>query len=546
MPAGWVALLAFSLLLLRAWPRLFYPEVWDEDGTRNLIGFLAVGLADLLKPVNGYLIFIPKLITMLSASMSFVLYPLISTLFAWVFTVLVLVFLAKAPMHLKGGFFLALSCMLIPSDPEAFGLPLYTFWWSALLLYALIFWGEPSKHFGLRSLLIMLSSLSSPACLATLPLFWVRALVLRKSPAELKLAIVASFSAAMQLWTLWPIAKGGGLGLKALSSVIPAFLGSYAVGNIFPNLSWVFGLLILAYVLTGTARNASSWVLWALGYLWVASVLMSITRVDIGNIHPVLAGPRYFFFPFIILSWFFLQLVIIDKRNWFRALGGFFLALSIANATPVLVRKHDDLNWLGHISSCPHFAKYRIPVHFDGNSLLAWNIEMQGDTCAELIREDLFAGLVPKKTYPYRVLGRVTDLGPMLEKLNIPKITRISSRDWPGVDHYSSASGHPGLPMDYEIVGSSSKRNSESGMTTVGLERGEQILFRTDSGSGLQRISIVGQGDAFFEKALGASGWIVLDFSSRLLPEKFEVQFIDGGDGRGEWSAIGLKKTTPP
>ena len=29
---------AFCLLLLRAWPRLLYPEVWIEDGTENIYG----------------------------------------------------------------------------------------------------------------------------------------------------------------------------------------------------------------------------------------------------------------------------------------------------------------------------------------------------------------------------------------------------------------------------------------------------------------------------------------------------------------------------
>jgi hypothetical protein len=35
--------------------------------------------------------------------------------------------------------------------------------------------------------------------------------------------------------------------------------------------------------------------------------------------------------------------------------------------------------------------------------------------------------------------------------------------------------------------------------------------------------------------------WSVLDFSNPLLPDEFEVIFIDAGTHWAEWSAIGLK-----
>jgi hypothetical protein len=190
------------ILLARAWPRLFYPQVWDEDGTRNLPGFIQKGLADLFEPLNGYLVLVPKLITMSAASISFSQYPLISTLLAWGVTLAVFYFIATAPIQLHGGLLLAVACLLVPSDPEVFGLPLYTFWWVSILLFVVVFWNDQSTDWRLRSAVILLASLSSPVCIVVLPLMWVRALWFRRSKVEINLALLTTLCAGIQLWVM--------------------------------------------------------------------------------------------------------------------------------------------------------------------------------------------------------------------------------------------------------------------------------------------------------------------------------------------------------
>lgn len=123
-----LVLLGFILLLLRAWPRLFYPEVWIEDGTQNLTGFINEGVVNIFSPVGGYLVVVPKMITFLSLSISFIEYPLISTIISWLFILFIFLVIARAPTYLRGQALLAASCFLIPSDPECFGLPMYTYW----------------------------------------------------------------------------------------------------------------------------------------------------------------------------------------------------------------------------------------------------------------------------------------------------------------------------------------------------------------------------------------------------------------------------------
>jgi hypothetical protein len=129
--------IAMALVFLRSWPRIVKPEVWDEDGTQLLAGYLVHGWSDILQPVNGYLITISKLIFYGAASITLLRFPEVGTLLAWLTTAGILVVVARAPLALRGGVLLALAAALVPIDPEVFGLPLYSFWWSAVLLFAL-------------------------------------------------------------------------------------------------------------------------------------------------------------------------------------------------------------------------------------------------------------------------------------------------------------------------------------------------------------------------------------------------------------------------
>ncbi len=149
------------ILVLRTWPRLLSPAVWCEDGTHCLVGFVKLGLRDLMNPVNGYYIFIPKGISAISFSLSPISFPALNTLLACAFTLFVCVWVARLPLHLKGGFLLAAVCLLVPTNPEVFGSGLYTFWWSSVLLFSLVFWKPGQSWLAARSAVFIPAELSS-------------------------------------------------------------------------------------------------------------------------------------------------------------------------------------------------------------------------------------------------------------------------------------------------------------------------------------------------------------------------------------------------
>lgn len=536
--AVWLlALIAFGMLFLRAWPRLFYPDVWDEDGINNLYGFLSRGWIDMLTPVSGYIIAVPKTMTYLSASISITYYPLLSTILTWIFTVFIFVTIAKAPTYLKGGIWLAVFCALLPTNPEVFGLPLYSFWWASLLLPLLVFWDEKKSHFGFRIFLLCIASMSSPFCVATLPLLLIRAYVLRKLRVEIILAVLALIMTVTQFWIMYP--QTSSFVVALLYKILPRFLGGYTVVNLYPALAWIGAFALLIYALAGILRNRQSWVLWTLGYLVVISIIMSVIRTHINDLDQSVGGPRYFFFPYIFISWYLLQLVYQDRAKWFRLIGIGFLGLSLINMIPVLGRNHDSLYWKSHVYSCAQFDKYELPAHFAGSAGDIWPFPIDGALCATWLQKDPFAS-EPKSTYPYRVLRKIKPED--YANFDIAKASQVKQSEWQGQDYETVKSGKLSVPAGYRIIGSyTGKPNTTPNSVTVHLRRGQQILYRTESNSGNQQVTIAGHESQFISRALVAPKWMIYDFSNRQLPDEFDVIFTDQ-TGPGEWSAIAVKE----
>ena len=120
----WRFLLLFAIFLgilaSRRWEQLASPQVWDEEG-RLISGCIHNGWFDLLIPVNGYLLLVPKLIVRASLAVSFYRYPLVAAIATLLFNSSVGLAVATAPTRLKGKAFCAAAIYLVPSNTEVFG-----------------------------------------------------------------------------------------------------------------------------------------------------------------------------------------------------------------------------------------------------------------------------------------------------------------------------------------------------------------------------------------------------------------------------------------
>jgi hypothetical protein len=187
--------------------------------------------------------------------------------------------------------------------------------------------------------------------------------------------------------------------------------------------------------------------------------------------------------------------------------------------------------------SCAKFDQSTLPTHLDGNAARAWLLPVEGNECLQWIGHDI---LIKEKEalWPYRIVGKIKESP---DVRSIASVNQIITNQWMGKDFYSLASGYPTLP-GYHVVGSFLNSDAESGTLVLNLRRGDQLWYRAEPKSHKQRIFIDGYEDRYIQElpSPSTSEWVLLEFSNKTLPEKFNVRFVDGGSGWGEWSAIGL------
>jgi hypothetical protein len=524
-----------SLLASRRWQQLISPQVWDEDGTKVLRGFINHGWLAFFEPVNGYLITAPKIISAISLGVSFSSYPIVSTIITWLFIASVGLAITLSPTHLRGKFFCAVSVFAIPSDPEVYGLPLYTFWWASPLLFLVASWDANRSSLGWRAAFLVLGGLSSPIIVLVLPILYFRAWWYRSLRSEQWVAFIATTIAAVQIYF---IARGNAGQFPPLDSVwmnvIPTFFGEFLIGGWVDNKVWLWfaGMGqsgIIATWFFRDRRNVSTWILL---YLLVGSVALSVARVDPAIIHPRFAGPRYFFLPFILTFWILIQYFHTAHSNWLRGFIGIVTVTAVINAAPAWSRQHDDLHWFNHVLSCRLFPEYNIPIHYDGNRASTWFLKLSGKSCAELLRRDLLVSpreIDEHPTFAYTVLeanGR--------DKRLDAQIPILFSSTMTGTDFQKSKL------EGFRVIGSFDTSDADTGEVLLKLRRGDHVRYRSGPGGG-QSLSIVGYEQAFIAELPIANDWVTLEFSNAKLAAEFVVKIKDEGQGWGEWSALAIR-----
>lgn len=386
-------ILFLLLLASRRWMQLISPQVWDEDGSVVLYELINYGYISFLHPVNGYLITVPKIISAISLKISFSKYPLISTILTWIFIASIGLAIALAPTKLSNKILCAVAVFIVPTDPEVFGLPLYTFWWASILLFLVVLWDERDPSLGWRSIFLLIGGFSSPIIIMTLPIFYFRAYWYRKFRNEQKLALLATLVAIVQSYFIltW---NGQSPSLYSIMiNIIPKFFGLFLIGNLtnYNILFWIMGLLLICIISMWLLHDRHNITSWILAYLLIGAIFVMVLRVDPIYIG-LRGGPRYFFFPFILIFWILIQFFHSGFPKWVKAFILVILVIALINAAPVWSRTHDDLNWEEHVINCGCGSDeyYSIPIHFDGNQHTAWSINMSHKTCSHLLKRDFF------------------------------------------------------------------------------------------------------------------------------------------------------------
>jgi hypothetical protein len=385
--------LTIAVLDLRRPDQFTRPYIWVEDGTVILKGFAERGWNSFFDPVNGYLISITKLITLTAFQISALDAPAIAFWLTVLFTAGTIIAVATSPTHLRRPVLCAVMTLLIPTDSEVFGISEYAFWWAGLLLALAVLWDHSRGGTAWRALFTIVGGLSSPLIIPFAGFFVLRAL-LQRTRAELLCAGVAVATATIQGSLIHAQANLEGaptLSAGLIADAAGKFIGYYAASL------WVddagardVGVILVAFIASTVVVSfeRTDRFFWILAGLLCVSWVVVLARMPIAAVHPFLAGPRYFFYPYIFLSWLLLWLYAISPSPWrFAVLGVTILAA--AQGLPRLKRKHVELNWREQLLRCAASPQYEIPIHFNGSAESLWRVRLTGQQCRDVIQGSL-------------------------------------------------------------------------------------------------------------------------------------------------------------
>jgi hypothetical protein len=391
-------------VLVWIWRRpeqLSRPYVWDEESW-IIEHFTASGWAGALKPVQGYLILPANVLVALATQISGVHLPALEYIFAllvFVGTVVMIV----VPESRWGGpstrAAMAVTASLVPTNPEVFGVLLYSFWWTTL--WPLIILGWKRSLWALRAPLLAVAALSSPAAGSLFVVFGIAYLRWRRLRdaigAGILLAgfVVESVLAlnSSRATTISSDASPRKVAEQALR--VGGFFETnwLAVGNpdrgflAFTGLLFLTFLLVACVYLAAVAGRDEVLLLTLAAFAFTAVNSLPVPLIS----DPVSKGQRYYFLPFVVFGWALLSIVRAANLPPLRIAAAVLLSVSFLNLATTFSRSPQTttarLSWKGELEKCARSeaSVVRVPVYFDGSSSFLWSIDLSPSRCRGLL-----------------------------------------------------------------------------------------------------------------------------------------------------------------
>lgn len=385
--AAAVFTIAAVLIAIRRWPQLVSPDVWVEDGTLVIPSFVNHGWIGLFDPVAGYLVIPSKFISFVALNITFSHYAMASTILAIIAQASVIAIIAIAPTLLSAPFLAALLVVLLPTGSEVYALPSYSFWWTSLLTFVGLLW-RGDRLTVARSAAILIGGLSSPIVILLFPIFFLRALISRNRTDCISF-IISFFSALIQGIAVVNQHASAASPLDILRN-LPMLISKYfgtALYSIDQHGAGVFGLIVISTLGLGILAlpRAERFGYALLGACLLAAVLTSVLRVPVSAPHPLLAGPRYFFFPLILIGWMLLVLAVHGRRV--VSLAAMFIAGAYVPsfaADFVYEPQIPKRPWSQQVAEClMSSSSFTFDIQY-GLPNIPWSVTLSGDDCRKL------------------------------------------------------------------------------------------------------------------------------------------------------------------
>lgn len=378
-----LCILTVAIMYWRRPDQFLHPSIWDEDGREILRAYAERGLRSFAEPVNGYFVSTSKLIGLAAFRLSFLQAPEIMLWLTVALTCAVVCAVAFSPTHLRWAALCAVAALLVPTDSEAFAVSLMSFWWAGLLLLLALSWKTDRSQL-LRYMFVVVGGFSSPLILVVAPLILVRA-IWERSRTELYVATVACLIAFIQAREV----RAGSLlpGIDA-TSVSDILIGSIMLG---------VPVIVLLVALGASLDRRLHLSFFLLAAVAIAVSSLTLARVPISITHPMMAGPRYFFYPYIIAMWLAIWLACLSRREMCVALLSliaFAVLCAVTWPAPFpfvgFMRHQIVLDWRADVAACASSLEtYQFPVQYDGSDKV-WKVPLTGEQCGIMLNKSWF------------------------------------------------------------------------------------------------------------------------------------------------------------
>jgi hypothetical protein len=389
-----IALIATTIAALayRRPDQFLAPYLWVEEGSIIFKFYAQCGLSCAFwTPLNGFIEPISKVIALLSFRLGLLYAPSISAALAVVFTSVVVLCIAFCPTHLRARFWCAIAALVIPTGPENYAVGLYAFWWAGILILLTLLWKVEFQRW--RIALLVIGGINSPIMVLMAPLFVFRAFIDRNRQEYVASAAAVVLAAIGVITFLrFPGPPAHAVAISDLPAIVGLFFGLFYAGAFASNPSsfWLGLILIVVVVWMIASRDRDRYFALLLVALML-SIASTAIRVPITIPHPFLAGARYFFYPYIILSW--LLIWIAHDTGFARWIATFVLLFAFAQGllSPNFYSRHDHVGWSAQLIACASSASPSdILIHYDGGPNLIWRVTLTQDQCTAMMHDSWF------------------------------------------------------------------------------------------------------------------------------------------------------------
>ena len=391
------ATIGFGLAVwfLRRPDQLLHPYVWVEE-FQILNSYQTQGLLHaMLSPVEGYMVWPTSFTVALAAKASFLHLPLLeywaST--AWYVATLCLILIPKSRIKLSWRIVLAVLIMLAPTNPEVYGIAEYTFWWTTLWPLISILWSKDS--WWLRIPILVIGGMSSLAG-AAIAVPYAVLYVMTRQRRYLVGTGVLGITLVVQLITYETSARSARIPIRPEHVALQELrnLSDYAFTWLKPTdtdfMAFTGALFLLAVVgmvcyVSLVERSPFTPEIVGIGIgLLVMSILSSIPAPLLSD--PLVAGPRYYFLPYIGLGWLLFMIAMTTQLRWAQIAAVVLIVMSLLTLSQNFARHDDRVSWSGQLARCAHATKpFKAPVQFDGTRQDLWyNLVITVQTCHDL------------------------------------------------------------------------------------------------------------------------------------------------------------------